>query len=334
MNSGIPSYFAVDKSYQTIPVGHVSHFSVIVNDPNYDSFVLAGISKNELFSKLVMQNMNIKEGRAFDTNISNISSHLPTDRLKIITKNVSAYNTATSDNLQAIISKYKDIFLKMDVGGSEYLWILTQSSEKMFRFKQMVISFHNVNDNPTQARAINKINSFKKILETHIIANIRSHQNKLTITYIRRAVMSVPENITSIEIISNIASESSCNEADDHPIFTQNTEPVVEPVVVVPVVEEPVVQLVVEEIVPEQRVIEPTPEPVVVEEPVSEPTPEPVSEPIIVEESVSEPTPEPVAEEPVVILEESVAEEPVVVEEPVIVEEPVVVEEPVAELVK
>ena len=67
MNSGIPSYFAVDKSYQTIPVGHVSHFSVIVNDPNYDFFVLAGISKNELFSKLVMQNMNIAEGRAFDT---------------------------------------------------------------------------------------------------------------------------------------------------------------------------------------------------------------------------------------------------------------------------
>ena len=105
MNSGVPSYFAVDKSYQTIPVGHVSHYSVIVNEPNYDFFVLAGISNNELFSKLVMQNMNIREGRVFDTNINNISSHLPTDKVKIITKNVSAFNTATSDNLQAIISK-------------------------------------------------------------------------------------------------------------------------------------------------------------------------------------------------------------------------------------
>ena len=207
MNSGIPSYFAVDKSYQTIPVGHVSHFSVIVNDPNYDFFVLAGIATNELFSKLVMQNMNIAEGRAFDTNLNNISSHLPTDKLKIITKNVSAYNTTNSDNLHAVISKYKDIFLKMDIRGAEYLWILTQSSEKMFRFKQMVISFYNVNDNPTQARAINKINAFKKILETHIIANIRSHQNKLTITYIRKAVISLPENITSNEIISHIEPE-------------------------------------------------------------------------------------------------------------------------------
>ena len=158
MNSGVPSYFAVDKSYQTIPVGHVGHFSVIVNDPNYDFFVLAGIATNELFSKLVMQNMNIAEGRAFDTNLNNISSHLPTDRLKIITKNVSAYNTSTSDNLYAVISKYNNIFLKMDIRGAEYLWVLTQSRDKLAKFKQMVISFYNVNDNPTEARAINKIN--------------------------------------------------------------------------------------------------------------------------------------------------------------------------------
>ena len=163
MNSGVPSYFAIDKSYQTIPVGHVSHYNVIVNEPNYDFFVLAGISNNELFSNLVMKNMNIREGRVFDTKLNNISSHLPTDKLKIITKNVSAFNTSTSENLQTIISKYNDIFLKMDVGGAEYLWVLTQSQEKMSRFKQMVISFHDVNNNPTKARAINKINCFKKI---------------------------------------------------------------------------------------------------------------------------------------------------------------------------
>ena len=270
MNSGIPSYFAVDKSYQTIPIGHVGHFSVIVNNPNYDFFVLAGIATNELFSKLVMQNMNIAEGRAFDTNINNISSHLPTDKLKIITKNISAYNTATSDNLSAIISKYNNIFLKMDIRGSEYLWVLTQSRDKMAKFKQMVISFYNVNDNPTEARAINKINCFKKLLETHIIANIRSHQNKLTITYIRKAVQEI---VNSVEVISNIECEPASQPEEQHPVFTQNTEPIVEQVVVMPVVEEPVVHLVVEEIVSEQRVIEPSPEPVaeepvVVEEPV------------------------------------------------------------------
>jgi hypothetical protein len=274
MNSGVPAYFAIDKSYQTIPVGHVGHYSVIVNEPNYDFFVLAGISNNELFSKLVMQNMGIWEGRAFDTNLNNISSHLPTDKLKIITKNVSAFNTSTSENLQAIISKYKDIFLKMDVGGAEYLWVLTQSQENLSRFKQMVISFHEVNNNPTKARAINKINCFKKILATHNIANIRSHQNKLTITYIRKAIPSVIKD----GVQTTIEGESSSDENEIHPIFIQTNEPVATNAVV--------------DIIPEPVVVEPVvvPEPVVVEEPVVDPVP--------VLESVpnSEPEPIPIAD--------------------------------------
>jgi len=339
MNSGVPSYFAVDKSYQTIPVGHVSHYSVIVNDPNYDFFVLAGISNNELFSKLVMQNMNISEGRVFDTNINNISSHLPTDKIKIITKNVSAFNTATSDNLQAIISKYKNIFLKLDIGGAEYLWVLTQSQEKMARFKQMIISFHKVNDNPTQARAINKINCFKKILETHNIANIRSHQNKLTITYIRKSVQPVNEAV----ITTNIEGESSSDEHDGHPIFNENSAHIVEHVAnvveVAPVAEEQELQLVVEEFIA-KPLIDTIPEPVV-KEPEPQPEPEHVSEPepehVSVFEHDSEPEHEPEAEELVVEepLSEQLADE-LVIEEPV--SEPVVEqvsdavpEEPVAE---
>ena len=360
MNSGVPSYFAVDKSYQTIPVGHVSHYSVIVNDPNYDFFVLAGISNNELFSKLVMQNMNIREGRVFDTNINNISSHLPTDKVKIITKNVSAFNTATSDNLQAIISKYKDIFLKLDIGGAEYLWVLTQSQEKIARFKQMVISFHKVNENPTQARAINKINCFKKILETHNIANIRSHQNKLTITYIRKSVQPVNETA----VTTNIEGESSSDDNDGHPIFNENSAHIVEDVAnvveVEPVAEEPAVQLVVEEFIakplidtiPEPVVKEPEPQPEPQPEPEPEPEHEPESEPEPENESVfeheSEPEHEPEAEELVVeepvseqVVEEKVpepvAEEPVVEQAPEpVAEEPVaeqVAEEPVAEQV-
>jgi hypothetical protein len=284
MNSGgVPSYFAIDKSYQTIPVGHVSHYSVIVNDPNYDFFVLAGISKNELFSNLVMKNMNIREGRAFDTNLNNLSSHFPTDKLKIITKNVSAFNTATSENLQVITSKYKDIFLKMDVGGPEYLWVLTQSQENLSRFKQMVISFHEVNNNPTKARAINKINCFKKILATHNIANIRSHQNKLTITYIRKAVPSVIKD----GVQTTIEGESSSDENEIHPIFIQTNEPVVTNAVV--------------DIIPEQ-ISEPVaeepvavPEPVAIEEPVvSEPVAEPIVDPVPVLESVPDSESEPI----------------------------------------
>ena len=44
---------------------------------------------------------------------------IPLAKESALTSNVasiiSAFNTATSDNLQAIISKYKDIFLKLDM---------------------------------------------------------------------------------------------------------------------------------------------------------------------------------------------------------------------------
>jgi hypothetical protein len=221
MSVPIPAYFGVDKSYQTIPIGHVGQYNVIVNELGYDFFVLAGISGSEIFSKLVMKNLNITDGRAFDTNINHISSQLPTDRLKIITKNVSAFNTNSTENLNVVVSKFKDIFLKMDVGGPEYLWVLTQSHANLSRFKQMVISFHDVNNNPTKARAVNKINCFKKIIVTHNIASIRSHQNKLTITYIRKnglteTLHNMNDSKTNIE-----CGDSSSEDNDVHPVFTE-----------------------------------------------------------------------------------------------------------------
>lgn len=289
MSVPIPTYFGVDKSYQTIPIGHVEQYNVIVNELGYDFFVLAGISGSEIFSKLVMRNMNITDGRAFDTNINNISSHLPTDRIKIITKNVGAFNTNSTENLQVIISKFKDIFLKMDIGGPEYLWVLTQSHANLSRFKQMVISFLDVNNNPTKARAINKINCFKKLIVTHNIASIRSHKNKLTITYIRKnglteTIHNINDSKTNIE-----HGDSSGEDNEVHPVFTdslagseESMSLVVDEISVVPVVDmipEPEPVIVPTEPEPEPVIVptNPEPEPVIV---LTEPEPEPATEPV------------------------------------------------------
>ena len=285
MSVPIPTYFGIDKSYQTIPIGHVGQYNVIVNELGYDFFVLAGISGSEIFSKLVMKNLNITDGRAFDTNISNISSHLPTDRIKIITKNVGAFNTNSTENLNIVVSKFKDIFLKMDIGGPEYLWVLTQSHANLSRFKQMVISFHDVNNNPTKARAINKINCFKKLIVTHNIASIRSHQNKLTITYIRKnglteTLSNISDSKTNIE-----CGDSSSEDNDFHPVFTESSVGLEESI-----------SLVVNEISDASEVdMIPDPEPVIV------PTePEPVIVPI-----ESEPVIVPTESEPVIVPAES-----------------------------
>ena len=57
----------------------------IASVSGYDCFVLAGIEENELFSKLVIMNMNVQYGLAFDINTNKISHHFP-DNIQVINK--------------------------------------------------------------------------------------------------------------------------------------------------------------------------------------------------------------------------------------------------------
>ena len=82
----------------------------------------------------------------------------------------------------------------MDIHGDEYVWLLSLPDNALNSFKQMVITFNDVNYNPTKTRAINKIKCFNKIIETHNIAHtqykgINENKSKLIITYIRKDVI-------------------------------------------------------------------------------------------------------------------------------------------------
>ena len=196
--SRTPDYFNVTKGYETIHVGHIGKSYTVVNDDTYDYYVLAGIEENELFSKLVMMNMNIRSGCAFDENIHKISHHFP-DHMKVVNKSVSYQSDMRRDNLGYFIDKYNDMFLKMNLQGQEYLWILSLPSEALTKFKQMVIVFHDINNNPTKQRAVNKINCFRRLVETHDIAHIVPNGADLVVTYIRKDRMPTKdktENVT------------------------------------------------------------------------------------------------------------------------------------------
>ena len=82
----------------------------------------------------------------------------------------------------------KDVFLKMNIYGDEYLWALATSKESLQKFKQMVIVFHDINNNPTQQRALNKIKCFQKIKDTHNVVSITPVGDNLIGNYIRKDV--------------------------------------------------------------------------------------------------------------------------------------------------
>lgn len=67
----------------------------------------------------------------------------------------------------ASIEETKDIFLKMDVEGYEWLTILSTPKESLKRFSQIVIEFHWL-DTDQNATSLQKLEVLEKLAETHI----------------------------------------------------------------------------------------------------------------------------------------------------------------------
>ena len=191
----IPKYFEISGKHETMTVGNKFSPYRVVNVSDYDCYVLAGIEENELFSKLVMMNMNIEQGIAFDANAHKVSHHFPTN-IQVINKRVSFKNDELHENLTDMGGK-KDVFLKMNIYGEEYIWALSLTKENLLRFKQMVIVFHDINNNPTQQRALNKIKCFQKLKKTHDVAHISPVGDNLIVTYFRKESIDNQESIKS-----------------------------------------------------------------------------------------------------------------------------------------
>ena len=223
----IPDYFSVSTDYDVIPVGHKFNTHNIANETGYDCYILAGIEENELFSKLLIMNMNVSKGIAFDPNIHKISEYFPDD-IKVINKQISFKKDVYCENLSDL-GEEKDVFLKMNIYGEEYLWVLSLPEETQKKFKQMVIVFHDINNNSTQQRAMNKINCFQKLKETHDIVNITPVDQNIVVTYFRKNSRNT-NKIASTPIsqeISDIKKRNFYTSSDD-----ENEEEIVSPHVI------------------------------------------------------------------------------------------------------
>ena len=224
----IPEYFTISTEYDVIPVGHKFNTFKIANEGGYDCYILAGIEENELFSKLLMMNMNVTKGIAFDSNIHKISQYFPDD-IKVINKQISYKKDQYFENLSEV-GEEKDIFLKMNIYGDEYLWVLSLPEETQQKFKQMVIVFHDINNNSTQQRAMNKINCFQKLKKTHDIVNITPVGQNIIITYFRKGSRS-DDTIASSHISQELAEEddntTNFYKSDDD-VEIENVRPVID----------------------------------------------------------------------------------------------------------
>ena len=165
---------------------------VIIDNYDYDCYLSCGISDNFTFDN---DFINYKPGIpafAFDGTINMPADFPSTVTFKTIM--IDSTNSSTTTNMSEYLDRYRNIFLKMDIEGSEWKWFLGITFDQLKSFKQIVVEFHGLFDNGWQANVEEKKQVLKTISETHWLVHVHGNNNGpnngvpwvLECTYIRR----------------------------------------------------------------------------------------------------------------------------------------------------
>lgn len=194
-------------------------------DGDYDCYISAGISNEESFSRdfIKKYNMNEKNSFGFDGTIQNYP-YKYTKKISFIKKNIGSFTNKHNSNLSFFTNKYKNIFLKMDIEGGEYPWLLQIDETQLSKFKQIVIEFHGITNNGRGCNYNDKVKCLEKLSHTHYIVHAHGNNcgqvvNKIPdvieLTYINKNYLnSVPELNTTPLPIANLDFSNSGSKED------------------------------------------------------------------------------------------------------------------------
>lgn len=166
---------------------------------DYDCYISAGVSNEESFSRDFINKYNMDEYNsfAFDGTISNYPYNY-TKKISYINKNINWLNDENNTNLSYLTHKYNDIFLKMDIEGGEYLWLLSLDTYQLKKFKQIVIEFHGINNDNLICNHFDKLKCLEKITNTHYLIHAHGNNfntvsnnmpNVIELTYINKKLL-------------------------------------------------------------------------------------------------------------------------------------------------
>lgn len=178
MNS-LLNYLQVYYYPKKIRLGAISDGGYVIGHlDNYDCYISAGISNEESFSRdfINYYNMNKTNSFGFDGTIDNYPYQY-TKNITFIKKNINHYFDTKNANLLYFMKKYKDIFLKMDIEGSEFNWLLNTDESDLLSFKQIVMELHGINDDSWGATYEQKAECLKKLSNTHYLIHIHGNNH-------------------------------------------------------------------------------------------------------------------------------------------------------------
>ena len=191
---------------------------------DYDCYISAGISNEESFSRDFINKYNILKDNSygFDGTIENYPYEY-TEKIQFIKKNINSFNDDNNTNLSFLTEKYDNIFLKIDIEGGEYPWLLNIDEIQLNKFKQIVIEFHGITNDGWNCNYNDKVKCLEKLTKTHYLVHAHGHNygevvnnipNVIEFTYVNKNYFnSVPElNTTSLPIINLDFPNHGCND--------------------------------------------------------------------------------------------------------------------------
>jgi hypothetical protein len=149
---------------------------------DYDCYISAGVSNEESFTRDFLArysgvcSLDETNCFAFDGTIESYPTQY-TDKITFFKKNIGGggEDTDSETNLRFVLDKYSRVFLKMDIEGGEYPWLMRMGEDDLRKIRQIVIEFHGITGNGWGAEFHQKWACMKKLAETHFI--VHAHGN-------------------------------------------------------------------------------------------------------------------------------------------------------------
>jgi hypothetical protein len=171
-------YLRVFNFNKKLRLGRNEDGGYIIGDINtaYDLYISCGVGDEESFSRDFINKYNFGKKNCFalDGTVDSYPVKYEQDVI-FIRKNISYFNNERNTDLSFLYNRFSNIFLKMDIEGSEYEWIISLTESDLKRFSQIVIEFHGITNNDWDIRHLAKVHCFKKLAKTHYL--IHAHGN-------------------------------------------------------------------------------------------------------------------------------------------------------------
>jgi len=182
---------------------------------DYDCYISAGIGTEESFSRDFITKYNIDKSNSygFDGTIKDYP-YKYTENIQFVKKNINAFNDDKNTDLSFLMDKYDNIFLKMDIEGGEYRWLLNITETQLIKFKQIIIELHGITGEKYKTSYTDKVKCLEKLSKTHYIVHahgnvygkvIKRIPDVIELTYVNKNYFtSIPELNTQSLPIPNL----------------------------------------------------------------------------------------------------------------------------------